>query len=81
MINHSELHAAGFTGRRQLTAFINNNILTFAGNRKLKIYGRLSCTSGKRMKTANRVFFINEQEAVDKGYPPSAHCMRSKYLL
>jgi methylphosphotriester-DNA--protein-cysteine methyltransferase len=81
MINHSELQAAGFTGKRRLASLINNNMITFAGNRQLKIYGRFSCFSGKRMKTANRVFFMNEQEAIEKGYRPCGHCLRSKYLL
>jgi methylphosphotriester-DNA--protein-cysteine methyltransferase len=81
MINHQDLHIKGFTGSRQLARLIREQAILFAGNRKLKIYGRLSCTSGKRMKTANRVFFANEQEAIDKGYRPCGHCLRDKYLL
>jgi methylphosphotriester-DNA--protein-cysteine methyltransferase len=39
----------------------------------------LHCASGKRMKKENRVFFSNEQEALEKSYRPCGHCMRSKY--
>ncbi|HEY1202931.1 MAG TPA: Ada metal-binding domain-containing protein [Niastella sp.] len=45
-----------------------------------KIYGTLSCASGKRMKAENRVFFQNEAEAIAAGYRPCGHCMRKKYL-
>jgi methylphosphotriester-DNA--protein-cysteine methyltransferase len=55
--------------------------IRFAGNRKLKIYGRLNCASGKRMKKVNRVFFTSEEEAVRFGYRPCGHCMRMEYNL
>ena len=58
---------------------IKNGEIVFAGNRKLKIYGMLHCASGKRMKKENRVFFFNEQEAIENGYRPCGHCMRSDY--
>jgi hypothetical protein len=49
------------------TGQIKNLILTgkilFGGNTRLKIYGTLSCASGKRMKKQHRVFFSNEGEA------------------
>jgi len=49
------------------------------GNKKFKIYGRLSCGWGKRMKKENRVFFKSEREAVEEGYRPCAHCLKTKY--
>jgi len=52
-----------------------------AGNTRLKIYGLLSCRSGKRMKKANRVFFTSQEEAVAEGYRPCGHCMKSDYLM
>jgi len=58
---------------------IKEHTLRFGGNSKLKIYGTLKCSSGKRMKRNNRVFFISEQEAVEMGYRPCGHCMRSEY--
>lgn len=51
----------------------------FGGNRKLKIYGTLQCKSGKRMKRENRVFFISEDEAVNEGFRPCGHCMKTAY--
>jgi len=58
---------------------IKNKEIVLAGNKKLKIYGMLHCSSGKRMKKENRIFFSNEQEALENSYRPSGHCMRSKY--
>jgi hypothetical protein len=59
---------------------IHNGTITLGGNIPAKIYGKLSCTSGKRMKAVNRIFFKNEAEAIAAGYRPCAHCMREKYL-
>ncbi|WP_262902036.1 Ada metal-binding domain-containing protein [Pinibacter aurantiacus] len=55
--------------------------INFGGNAKLKIYGKLSCKSGKRMKRENRVFFHSGEEAILSGYRPCGHCMRKEYLL
>lgn len=49
------------------------------GNLKLKIYGKLNCKSGKRMKKQNRVFFSSEEEAIEHNFRPCGHCMKSKY--
>jgi len=38
------------------------------------IFGRLNCTSGKRMKRENRVFFHNLEDAVEQGYRPCKKC-------
>lgn len=53
--------------------------ILFAGNAQLKIYGRLTCGSGKRMLKSNRVFFVDEQEAIAQGYRPCGHCMKQAY--
>jgi methylphosphotriester-DNA--protein-cysteine methyltransferase len=63
----------------QLHAFIRQQKLTLGGNQKLKIYGTLHCKSGKRMKTVNRVFFTDENDAISNGYRPCAHCLKEKY--
>lgn len=63
-----------------LRKLIYNKEITIAGNLSLKIYGTLSCVSGKRMKKANRVFFINETEAIQNGFRPCGHCLRSEYV-
>ena len=73
MIYHKEISD---TNLRKL---IRKNEICFGGNKNLKIYGRLSCKSGKRMKIENRVFFISEKEALDNGYRPCGHCMKDKY--
>lgn len=49
------------------------------GNKKLKIYGLLNCSSGKRMKAMNRIFFKSITEAVNLGYRPCAHCLPVAY--
>jgi methylphosphotriester-DNA--protein-cysteine methyltransferase len=79
MIRHTELADNPFKRGRQLKALLSNSKIAFAGNQKLKIYGTLSCSSGKRMKMENRVFFVDAAEAVALGYRPCGHCMRNAY--
>ncbi len=50
-----------------------------AGNARLKIFGRLNCSSGKRMKKVNRVFFTSVQEAYEHHFRPCGHCMKAEY--
>lgn len=64
--------------------YLSNTPGTLAGNRKLKIYGRLDCQSAKRWiekgyYISNRVFFQNEGIAIAAGYRPCAKCMPDKY--
>ncbi|ULQ55232.1 metal-binding protein [Flavihumibacter rivuli] len=63
----------------QLFRLLRNGEVKLAGNRKLKIYGRLDCSSGKRMKANNRVFFSSADEALAMGYRPCGHCMKEAY--
>lgn len=74
MIRHSEI-IDGNLWRK-----IKQGEINFGGNYKLKIYGILSCKSGKRMKRENRVFFSSDKEAAQQGFRPCAHCMKQKYL-
>jgi methylphosphotriester-DNA--protein-cysteine methyltransferase len=53
--------------------------IAWGGNKKLKIYGTLTCASGKRMKKENRVFFSSEKEAIRNGYRPCGNCLSTKY--
>ena len=46
----------------------------YAGWKKGKIYGRLDCKSGMRMKKENRVFFFSKEDAVACGYRPCKNC-------
>jgi hypothetical protein len=62
-----------------IRAGIKSKEILLAGNGPKKIYGKLSCSSGKRMKKDNRVFFKNEDEAIQHGFRPCGHCMQSSY--
>ena len=73
MIQHLEI------SNTLLRAKIKNGEISFGGNKKLRIYGRLSCKSGKRMKQENRVFFGSEQEAIKNQFRPCGHCMKTEY--
>lgn len=64
---------------KELRSKIQKREIRFGGNRKLKIYGVLGCTSGKRMKRENRVFFSSEKEAQQNNYRPCGHCMKPEY--
>ena len=46
----------------------------YAGWRLGKIFGRLDCKSGMRMKKENRVLFASWQDAIDAGYRPCKKC-------
>lgn len=73
MILHSEI------ADDHLRSQIRSAEILFGGNKKLKIYGTLRCSSGKRMKKENRIFFSSESEAIEKGYRPCGHCMKDTY--
>lgn len=60
---------------------IRSKAIVWGGNKQLKIYGTLHCASGKRMKRANRVFFASAQEAIEHGFRPCGHCMKSEYQI
>jgi alkylated DNA repair dioxygenase AlkB len=63
----------------ELKKNIRTGLFSFAGNARLKIYGKLNCRSGKRMRRENRVFFRSEREAIQQGFRPCGHCMGSNY--
>ena len=73
MWHHADITAAA------LKQLLVENEIQFGGHVKLKIYGKLSCPSGKRMQKENRVFFSSEKEALSNGYRPCGHCLRKKY--
>ena len=73
MIHHYQISES------DLRKTIKNKLVLFGGNLHAKIYGRLNCTSGKRLKKQNRVFFASEKDAVDCGFRPCGHCMRTAY--
>jgi methylphosphotriester-DNA--protein-cysteine methyltransferase len=75
MLRHSDV------SQQQIIQLIRSGEISLAGNSNLKVYGKLNCGSGKRMKKENRVFFKNETEALDSGFRPCGHCMRDRYAI
>ncbi|WP_223609204.1 Ada metal-binding domain-containing protein [Chryseobacterium sp. OSA05B] len=75
MEKHTEI--SGIDLRRK----IRRGEIHFAGNRNLKIYGLLTCSSGKKMKRENRIFFRSEKDALENKYRPCGHCMKEEYQL
>ena len=75
MIKHAEIDT------NTLKSLLHNGGISHGGNQKLKIYGNLRCSSGKRMKQESRVFFVSKQEAETLGYRPCGHCMNKEYKL
>jgi len=80
MIKHEDIGSPSFATSRKLRQMIDNRLVKFGGNASLKIYGTLQCSSGRRMKARNRVFFNSEQEALAHGFRLCGHCMRDAYL-
>lgn len=64
---------------QEIRRLIKHHLIRLGGNRKLKIYGKLNCRSGKRMKRENHVFFHSKEDALQKGFRPCGHCIRSEY--
>jgi methylphosphotriester-DNA--protein-cysteine methyltransferase len=73
LIKHNEISDA------VLRIKIRQQQIVLGGNIKLKIYGTLSCKSGKRMKKQNRIFFVSESEALSNSYRPCGYCMKTNY--
>lgn len=60
---------------KELYGLIRAGKIGLGGNKRLKIYGTLHCSSGKRMKRESRVFFEAEMEAQKAGYRPCKRCL------
>ena len=72
---------SGVITQAEFKKLVHAGKIRFAGNQNLKIYGKLGCASGKRMKKINRVFFSSEEEAWQCGYRPCGNCMPEEYRL
>ena len=81
MVLSIELGNTPFAVKRALAPLIISGEVKLAGYSKGKIYGLLSCKSGKRMNAKNRVFFKDEQDAKASGYRPCGTCMRAAYQV
>lgn len=79
MLLHAKLGDTNFAQKRNLVNLINAGEITLGGYIKTKIYGTLKCKSGKRMMVKNRIFFTDEQEAINAGYRPCGHCLPNAY--
>lgn len=79
MIKHLDLGQTAADRAIALRSLIRKGDITLGGYRKAKIFGLLSCRSGKRMKAENRVFFKSEAAALAAGYRPCGHCMKAQY--
>ena len=69
---------------REIALLRQQGEFNFGGHKKLKIYGRLDCPSAKRHIAKghyvnHRVFFKNEQEAIQNGFRPCGCCMKKEY--
>jgi hypothetical protein len=73
MKSHSELSDL------DLRSKIKQKEIGLGGNINLKIFGTLSCASGKKLKRENRVFFLDEKEAIENGFRPCGNCLKPKY--
>ena len=87
-------HAAGVMGKgvsvktykllaADGTTVISKTPGTLGGNAKAKIYGRLDCSAANgalsKGYAEHRVFFADEENAIQAGYRPCGRCMTSQY--
>lgn len=79
MIRQTDLGPTRFAQLRALAGLVTKSVVTLGGNQPGKIYGRLDCRAGKRMKPANRVFFRDVTEAEAAGFRPCAICLPNTY--
>lgn len=81
MISHLSLGLHPDERKKHLASLIKAGKIKLGGYKKNKIYGLLNCSSGKRMKVENRVFFKDEKEALQAGYRPCGHCLPEAYNI
>lgn len=81
MYHHLHLGETTSDIKRKLSSLIRSGEITLGGYKKAKIYGLLNCSSGKRMKIENRVFFKDIEEATSQGYRPCGHCLTEAYRV
>ena len=66
--------------------FLSDQPGKIGGHKGLKIYGRLDCPSALRalkkgQYAAKRVFFPDEETAINAGYRPCGICMKEEYRI
>ncbi|MFJ2987678.1 Ada metal-binding domain-containing protein [Collimonas sp. NPDC087041] len=65
-------------------SYDSERIGSLGGHRRGRIYGRLDCRAALQAiarggYVANRVFFLNEEDARSAGYRPCAVCLPEAY--
>lgn len=78
MIRHADLGTNKQERSKNIRSLIASRKIIFGGYSTYKVYGKLSCSAGKRIKEEHKVFFESEQEALNNGYRPCAYCMPEK---
>jgi len=81
MIYYRNLGITQIGRLRALIAGIKMGEIKLSGNNRLKIYGSLDCSSGKRMNMENRVVFSSKEEAFNRGFRPCGHCQKKDYAI
>ncbi|AMO99055.1 metal binding domain of Ada family protein [Collimonas arenae] len=66
-------------------SYDSKKIGSLGGHRRGRIYGRLDCRAALQAiarggYVANRVFFLNEEDARSAGYRPCAVCLPEAYV-
>ncbi|MCF3108788.1 metal-binding protein [Niabella sp. CC-SYL272] len=79
MLYYEDLKGGPEERRKEIRSLIRSGHIRLGGYKKARIFGLLSCSSGKKMKVVNRVFFADETEAFAAGYRPCGHCLPEKY--
>ncbi len=79
VIQHVDLGPTPFARLRTLAGLVRSGTITLGGNGPGRIYGRLDCRAGKRMKSKNRVFFRDKAEATEADIRPCALCLPEEY--
>lgn len=80
MHEHFSLASNNEARKKTLGQLIRAGEITLGGNKKEKIYGLLRCSSGKKMKIENRIFFTSERRISRYGtecfydHPDQQHC-------
>ena len=51
-----------------------NNVYAYCGNKNSKVYHKLSCSSVKKTKEENKIYFKTLEECQKSGYKPCKMC-------
>ncbi len=63
-----------FIPQDEVSVTTPNNTLSYCGNKNSKVFHKSSCTSVKKTKEANKVYFADKDEYLENGYKPCQNC-------